>query len=143
MTPGQIFSTRPPPVTPARRRHAILLVEDEDPFRALLTDVLQLDGHAVHAFADGRDALRFLEDHAVDAIVTDICMPEFDGYELLMKLRERSREARVIVMSGGIGKEVDMYLRTARQLGAAETLEKPFPLEKLLAIVRGMLAARG
>ena len=49
---------------------------------------------------------------------------------------------RVVVMSGGIHNEVAFYLRTAQHLGATQTLEKPFPLEKLLAIVRGMMAGR-
>jgi DNA-binding response OmpR family regulator len=142
MTPGVSFSTAGAcPFPPSRR--SILLVEDEDAFRTLLTDVLLLDGHAVHACSDGRLALRYLERHTVDLIVTDLCMPDCDGFELLIKLRERGGGAAVLVMSGGIGSQVDFYLKTARQLGATRTLEKPFPLEKLLANVRGMLAERG
>jgi two-component system OmpR family response regulator len=140
MNPGIPFSTAPGHQRP---RRSILLVEDEDAFRTLLTDVLHLDGHAVHAFSDGRLALRHLEEQPVDLIVTDICMPDFDGFELLTKLRERGGGAAVLVMSGGIDSKVDFYLKTARQLGATRTLAKPFPLEQLLAIIRGMLAERG
>jgi CheY-like chemotaxis protein len=140
MRPGTTFSTRDPHQNAVRR--LILLVEDEDPFRALLADVLQLDGYAVHAVANGRAALRYLERHHVDLIVTDLCMPECDGFELLTKLRERGGAAGIVLMSGGINNEVAFYLRTAQRLGATQTLEKPFPLEKLLAIVRGMMAER-
>jgi CheY-like chemotaxis protein len=140
MTPGNACPVFDPSAPAARPR--ILLVEDEDAFRTLITDVLAMAGYSVHATSDGRAALDHLDRHAVDLIVTDLCMPEFDGFELLTKLRERRRGARVIVISGGVRHEVAFYLKTAQQLGASCTLEKPFPLEKLLALIRGMLAER-
>jgi DNA-binding response OmpR family regulator len=141
MHPGQTFSTREPSRA-AGSRPSLLLAEDEDAFRTLLANVLVTDGYDVHAVADGRAALQYLDRHPVDAIVTDICMPDFDGYELLTELRERGAGAPVLVMSGGVGSQIDCFLTMARQLGATATLAKPFPLEKLLAAVRGMVAQR-
>jgi CheY-like chemotaxis protein len=140
MIPGIARPRHDPHPEAARRR--ILLVEDEDAFRTLVTDVLEIAGYAVHATNDGRAALHYLDRHCVDVIVTDICMPGFDGFELLAKLRERRGGAGVVVISGGIGHEVAAFLQMARHLGASRTLEKPFPLEQLLDIIRGMLAER-
>jgi DNA-binding NtrC family response regulator len=137
------LSAEEPMAAPALRGARILLVEDQAPLRSLLTEVLQAAGHLVHAFDNGRAALRHLEQEAVDVIVTDLCMPECDGFQLLRLLREQGGpRTDVIVISGGIGEEVAIYIRMAVQLGACAALEKPFPLEKLVALVESSLGKR-
>lgn len=119
----------------------ILLVEDEVAFRELLLSVLIAAGHTVHPAADGRAALRLLDQHRIDLIVTDLCMPGTDGMEFLMALRARRSGVPVIAMSGGVGSRMAGMLRTATLLGARRTLAKPFALSLLLEAVRELLAA--
>ncbi len=119
----------------------VLLVEDEAAFRELLESVLSAAGHTVHAAADGRAALRLLEQHRVDVIVTDLCMPGTDGMEFLMALRATRSRVPVIAMSGGVGSNMAGMLRTAELLGARRTLAKPFALPSLLEAVHAVLVA--
>jgi sigma-B regulation protein RsbU (phosphoserine phosphatase) len=120
----------------------ILLVEDEQPFRELLQAFLESQGYRVQAMTDGRSAARWLETNAVDVVVTDLCMPEVDGMELLMIIRHRDSRTPVIAMSGGVGGQMVGMLRAAGLLGARCTLEKPFSLHQLAAAVRETLASR-
>jgi DNA-binding response OmpR family regulator len=117
----------------------ILLVEDEDAFRELLQAFLVAEGFAVQAVPDGRRGVEWLQHHTVDLILTDLCMPEADGMELLMKLRQLRCATPIVVMSGGVRGDMAGMLRAARLLGAERTLAKPFPLQHLLTAVRETL----
>lgn len=117
----------------------LLLVEDEEAFRDLLQAFLVAEGFAVQAVPDGRRGVEWLQHHAVDLILTDLCMPEADGMELLMKLRQLRCATPIVVMSGGVRGDMAGMLRAARLLGARRTLAKPFPLQHLLTAVRETL----
>ena len=77
----------------------ILLIDDEVPFRELIAHFLRTRGYRVHEAGDGEQALRFLSGHPVGLIVSDVCMPNCDGIELLTELRcfskWRRRSARI------------------------------------------------
>lgn len=119
----------------------VLLVEDEQPFRELLQAYLESQGYRVSAVRDGRCGARWLESNDVDIVVTDLCMPEVDGMELLMTIRRLHPRTPVIAMSGGVGGEMVGMLRAAELLGARRTLEKPFSLHKFATAVREALAS--
>jgi sigma-B regulation protein RsbU (phosphoserine phosphatase) len=120
-------------------RPRLLLVEDEEAFRELLQTFLVAEGFAVQAVPDGRRGVEWLQDHNVDLIITDLCMPEADGMELLMKLRQLRCAVPIVVMSGGVRGDMAGMLRAARLLGAQQTLAKPFPLQLLVTAVRETL----
>jgi DNA-binding NtrC family response regulator len=117
----------------------ILLVEDEQPFRELLQAFLESQGYRVDAVRDGRCGARWLETNVADVIVTDLCMPEVDGMELLMTIRRVHPNIPVVVMSGGVGGQMIGMLRAAELLGARRTLEKPFSLQQLATAIRETL----
>ena len=114
----------------------VLLVEDEQPFRELLQAYLESQGYHVHAVRDGRCGARWLESNSVDVVVTDLCMPEVDGMELLMTIRRLHARTPVVAMSGGVGGEMVGMLRAAELLGARRTLAKPFSLHQFATAVR-------
>lgn len=118
----------------------ILIVDDESVFRELIQSFLHARGHRVHTASNGKAAARWLATNDVDLVVTDICMPESDGMELMMELRQRGTGVPVIVMSGGVLGDVALVLRTAALLGARRALAKPFALEELAAAVEQELA---
>ena len=119
----------------------ILLVDDEPAFRFLLVEFLRRSGYTVHEAENGRAALRALQERPVGLMISDVCMPDFDGIELLRALRGRPQLPAVVVMSGGmtggtLGGDPTLFLKIAESLGAKRTLSKPFPLESLLRVVQ-------
>jgi DNA-binding response OmpR family regulator len=116
-----------------------LLVVDDDPAaRRALTRLLDRLGYEVIVAEHGRAALEFAEARALDLILTDITMPELDGFELLRRLKgsDRTREVPVIVVSG-----VDDLESVARciEQGAEDHVTKPFEAILLQARVRACL----
>lgn len=125
-------------VTKSKRR--ILLVEDEGAFRNLLATFLRALGYAVDNAAEGQSAVRALETTRFDLIITDLCMPRYDGLELLTFLRKTQSDVPVIAMSGGSTSHKAGLLRAAELLGARVTLHKPFGLGEFEAAVAKVLA---
>lgn len=84
------------------RRNSVLVVEDEPMISELITEVLCDNGFAVHTFADGEQALRYLESGAaVDVLFTDInILGEMDGSQLARRAREQRPELPVVYCSG-------------------------------------------
>ena len=114
---------------------SILIIDDEDPVREVLRRLLERVGHAVYEAADGKTALRMYAGNPTDLVISDIYMPEMDGIEFLMRVREAFPEARIIALSGGgyMGKED--VLAAAGNLGAVGILEKPFSAQECLEVV--------
>lgn len=118
----------------------ILIVDDESVFRELIQSFLHARGYQVHTESNGKAAALWLAGNEVDVVVSDICMPESDGIELMMELRRRGTAVPVIVMSGGVNGDVALVLRTAALLGARRAFAKPFALEDLAAAIEHELA---
>lgn len=110
----------------------VLIVDDDDLFRTMLTEMVGREGHTVMTAVNGDDALRQVERNRPDIVLTDILMPEKDGIELIMALMKREHKIPVIAMSGGrraISPEFN--LESARLMGVASTLNKPFTRDTL------------
>jgi DNA-binding response OmpR family regulator len=111
----------------------VLVIEDNPDLRDYLRLALESQDYNVLTAQNGKEALRFLDGQGVDAVVTDLFMPEMDGIETISALRKRFPGIRVIAMSGRPG--VD-YLAVARELGVARTLRKPFDIDELLSALK-------
>ena len=127
----------------------ILIVDDEEDVRIALQQVLERAGYDVTVAATGNEGLDLLKKERADLVITDVIMPGIDGITTARKIRERYRDTRIIVISGG-GKaapdpyEPDAistrsYLASASSAGADRTLTKPFDREELLRVVRSLL----
>jgi len=112
----------------------VLVIEDNEDLREYLRLALESQGYDVLTAAHGQEAISYLAGHPVDAVVTDLFMPEMDGIELIAAVRKKLPDVRVIAISGKPG--VD-YLSVARELGVAATLRKPFEVEQLLVALKG------
>lgn len=117
----------------------ILVVDDDADVRELLCRMLEQDGYAAAAASGGAQALRSIESDAPDLVITDVVMPGMDGFEVLQRLRHLAPQAGVLVMSGGGRLGLDLYLETARRLGASAVLRKPFTRAEMLDAVRRAL----
>jgi CheY-like chemotaxis protein len=114
----------------------ILVVDDESFLRTVAATVLTPNGHLVLEAASGKEALSICEKTAVDLVISDLWMPEMDGFELISSLRESHNELPILAISGVFSGE---FLRNVRLLGPTETLEKPFTGEQLLGMVNKLL----
>jgi CheY-like chemotaxis protein len=84
----------------------------------------------------GREALKLFRERPVDLAITDLMMPEMDGFELIRQLTAQWPSIRIIAISGA-----DLRLDMARQLGAKAVLKKPVTGAALVTAVEQVLAA--
>jgi CheY-like chemotaxis protein len=120
---------------------AVLVLEDNDAYRTLISEVFAQAGFEVCSEPDGRRVSTLLGERRIDLIITDLSMPERDGLETLTELRYSHPRLPVIAISGDVPLNRDLYLKLAEKLGAARVLAKPFKMEQLLAAARDALAA--
>lgn len=118
-----------------------LVVDDSDTARAVVGKILRLSGldiGRVLEAANGVEALQLLATERVDALLTDINMPEMNGVELIEKMRQDERYAAVpvlVISTEGSQTRVEHLL----QEGVRVYLRKPFPPEKLREALEGLL----
>ncbi|MEZ4336432.1 MAG: response regulator [Sandaracinaceae bacterium] len=106
----------------------ILVVDDNVDLAENLAEALELAGASVDIAANGREALRRVEESAYDLVLTDMRMPEVSGLDLIRSLRAQDPATPVIVMTAYTkGSELD----EARDRGALDILEKPIDLGAL------------
>ncbi len=119
-------------------RVTILIIDDEEPIRALLRFALEAAGYEVTEAANGRQGLDLYRQRPTDLVITDMLMPELNGLDLLLDLTREFLDAKVIAISG-VGEENNL-LDVAKLLGACQTFQKPFSVPQLLDAVRYELA---
>ena len=107
----------------------ILLVDDEERFRANLQKMLGAQGLTVSAAGSGAEALEELKLHPYDVIVLDIRMPGMNGLATLGEIKKINPEVEVIILSGHASMDAAMEIN---RLGGYDYLMKPCPLEELL-----------
>jgi DNA-binding NtrC family response regulator len=113
----------------------ILVIEDDESFRRMLSRTLQRAGHQVVEAANGRQGVNLLSVETVDLVLTDIIMPDMEGLETIRLLRKSYPDLKVIAMSGGGRLGPEGYLKVAHRFGAMATLSKPFDNNQLFAAV--------
>jgi DNA-binding NtrC family response regulator len=113
----------------------ILIVDDDASIRRTLQILLSKAGYEVIQACDGSEAVRLWRDHGGDLVITDLHMPEKDGIETIIELLTHTPGLRIIAMSGGgQTKRLDL-LGNVALLGSVLTIEKPFTLTEMMAVV--------
>ena len=123
-------------LSPTAGSPTILLLEDNDEYRTLLTEVLTLSGFEVYAAPNGRRVDDTLRARHIDLVITDVSMPERDGLEIMSDLRVNHPEIPVIAISGDVPLNTELFLEIAAKLGASRVLAKPFRIDELIAAAR-------
>jgi len=118
----------------------ILVVDDEEPIRCLVKQILLKDGHDIMEAENGQVACDMFGDAEIDLIVTDLVMPEKNGIEMIMEIKRSQPKVKVIAISGGIGfsGQIDL-LSVANLLGAKHIIKKPFGVDDVRHAVNDML----
>jgi signal transduction histidine kinase/CheY-like chemotaxis protein len=119
----------------------ILVAEDDPEARDLLTLLLGGGYQVLHA-ADGVEAIDILKREAPDLLITDIVMPNMDGYELVRRVRQDERTAKMPVIFCSASYHEREVREMARSLGVANTLAKPYDMEHVRDVVAAAMASK-
>lgn len=117
----------------------IMVVDDEEGIRELLSEVLSVQGFDVTAAKDGAESLKYMKRDNFDLVVTDINMPHINGIELLKRMKKAGRKEKIVVMTGsafdysGLAKEIPLV---------CYQLKKPFKMDDFLKIVSSALGLK-
>lgn len=123
---------------------AIAIADDVPEIQALAREWLTAAGHGVICVSDGQELVRLTRDQPFDLVITDVVMPEADGFEVIAEMKRSNPNVRIVAMSGGgtVMPATDC-LRVAARLGADAVLSKPFSRDQLMrAIAEAMGAHR-
>ena len=116
-------------------------MDDEQGLRDLVCRTLRAEGFSTLEAAHGAEALALIESAStpVDLVVTDVVMPGMDGRELGRRLAQRWPDLPILYISAY---DVNDIFRRGSPRDSAPFLQKPFPLDGLVTVVRGLLSAR-
>ncbi len=129
---GRAVGTRRPDGTPVR----VLVVDDEPSLAELLSSVLRYEGWEVRSASNGAEAVRTAREFHPDAVVLDIMLPDFNGIEVMRRLRAEMPQICVLFLTARDAVEDRVAGITA---GGDDYVTKPFSLEEVLARLRGLL----
>jgi two-component system CheB/CheR fusion protein len=128
--------------TGALRSQFILVVDDSPESTEMLGKLLEIEGAFVDLARSGAEALAIASRKRFDLVISDISMPEMDGYEFLRELRKLPQMEEVpAVALTGFGRNAD--IERAHAEGFAEHLTKPIDIDQLLLIVRRLTGENG
>ncbi|HSZ73342.1 MAG TPA: response regulator [Rhizomicrobium sp.] len=117
----------------------ICVIDDDDAVRQTICRILTGAGHAVVEARDGRMGLKVIEHAHPTMIITDIVMPNREGIETIMEVKQRFPNIPILAISGGGRMEPNGFLDLAGKLGADDCLAKPFRPPELLRKVDALL----
>ena len=109
----------------------VLIIDDDTQFNLMLKSALEIKGYEVETAANGKEGKALYQNKKYDVIITDILMPDVDGYEVILDLRRMGMSDRTIAVSGGGRTAADDYLVTAQHFDVAATFNKPIDLQAL------------
>ena len=117
-------------------RYMILVVDDEELVRSLIVNLLSKSGHSSITAVDGVDALGRMKENKIDAVITDIKMPNMDGVALTIEILKKNPGLPILVMTA-YGEEYSAGAAIAA--GAREYIKKPFTPEEFFAQLGKMI----
>ena len=124
-----------------RYQPTILVVDDEEPVRELLRDILETQGCRVYLAPGGREALALLDAREFDGVFTDVGMPGMSGWELAQAIRGRNQQIPIAVVTGWGGA---VGSNKQKEAGVDWVVTKPFTTERICELaeeIRNMSAA--
>ncbi|MCK5913772.1 MAG: sigma-54-dependent Fis family transcriptional regulator, partial [Desulfuromusa sp.] len=119
-----------------KNKYKILVVDDENSLREMLSILLQREGYQVENAADGAAALVMIQENNYDLIISDIQMPRMTGIELLRQLREADNDVTVLMITAFSSTEEAVE---AMKLGAYDYITKPFKNDEIRLVIKNAL----
>src|SRR5262249_11978691 len=137
-TDGEAAAPVPSAAPAVTGTETLLLVEDEDPVRAITRQILSSQGYTVLEARSGEDALQCSEEYAgpIHLLLTDVILPKMSGRELAERLQPVRPEMKILYMTGYTD---DAVLRHGIETASVALISKPFGARELAAKVREVL----
>ncbi len=117
----------------------ILVADDDSMVRSVLREILEKQGWTVTEASNGREAIESFRKQPCQLLITDILMPEDDGYETCLQLKRKYQHLKVIAISGGDFLLPGKYLALAHGIGVDRTFAKPFRTAEIVDAVRELI----
>lgn len=121
-------------------KYSVLIVDDAAFSRRMIRKYLQADGYEVLEASNGQEGLEIASDRQPDCILTDLLMPEMDGFEFLETVREQGLTIPIAIISADIQ---DTSRQRGIELGATTFLNKPPKHAEVSQAVQELLASSG
>ena len=115
---------------------SILVCEDDFAIKTMISTKLKQENYSVYTVQNGREALKLMEKQQIDLVISDIMMPEMDGYEFVQTLRETKHTLPILMITAKSQLE---SLEEAFKLGVDDYMVKPLRLEELVLRVKALL----
>jgi DNA-binding response OmpR family regulator len=117
----------------------ILVIDDDPTIRSLTRLYLEKSGHSVYEAQDGSQGLDLFKKISPDAVITDIVMPEEEGFKTILEIRKLSKSVPIIVITGVkyMGDVDSLYV--AEQFGADKGYHKPLNYQQLITDIEDLL----
>ena len=123
-------------VSDSARMKRILVVDDEEMLRRGIVKILQLEGYSVFEAGDGDEGLRAAFDKNPDLIISDVHMPNMNGFMMVEELQKNKKSAKIpVIMMTGVAQKAGAWSSDM----TLEYLEKPFSLDILVQAVKRIL----
>jgi CheY-like chemotaxis protein len=120
----------------------LVIIDDDDGFRNTLVRMVRSVGHTATSASDGVEGVAAVRAASPDLVITDLIMPDQDGLETILQLKDEAPDLPIVAMSGDFSSPGLLgRLEFAQALGADAMLEKPFDLFGLLRVIDSLLAA--
>jgi len=119
----------------------ILIIDDHEPFRKSLRDMLERAGYEVIEAINGQEGIDKYKEKPTDLVISDIIMPIKNGLVTIEELKKDFPEIKIIAMSGGsFGKPKEFLLNATKVLaGIQHNFSKPFAMEEMLETVEALV----
>lgn len=117
---------------------SILIIDDDGIFRTGLVKILRMENYEVLEASDGQEGIDLFQKQKPDLVITDILMPNKEGIETIIELKDSFPDQRILAMSGGGRGNPQEYLEFAKDFGAEKILKKPFKIDELLQLISSM-----
>lgn len=121
----------------ATKKSSILVVDDEDALRTVLSSELMNEGYDVRSASDGDEAITEIQKSPFDLVLLDIKMPRMNGFEVLKFIKESHPKTKVVMLTGFADLKNAIE---SKKLGADDFVSKPYDLVDLLTTIERVLS---
>jgi DNA-binding NtrC family response regulator len=121
----------------ATKKSSILVVDDEDALRTVLSSELLNEGYEVRSASDGDEAITEIQKTPFDLVLLDIKMPRMNGFEVLKFIKESHPKTKVVMLTGFADLKNAIE---SKKLGADDFVSKPYDLVDLLTTIERVLS---
>jgi DNA-binding response OmpR family regulator len=118
----------------------VLVIDDDLQVSKLISEILKEEGYLTESAKNGIEGLKLFKEQKFDVVIMDIIMPEKEGVETLLEMKQFDSDVKVIMVSGGGRCGPENYLPMTKTFGAKFTFEKPIEVNKLLNAVKVLSA---